>query len=100
MHRPQIVIGASRPRREKMPGFEGGRPMNFKLNPLGPILGAEVTGLDLSQPLDAGTKKALHDAWVKHAVLVIRGQKLAPVQFARAAGIFGELLDQQIKKYM
>jgi taurine dioxygenase len=36
---------------------------------------------------------------VKHAVLVIRGQKLNPQQFAAAAGIFGELLEQQIKKY-
>ena len=32
-------------------------------------------------------------------MLVIRGQQLTPGQFADAAGIFGELLEQQIKKY-
>jgi taurine dioxygenase len=71
----------------------------FTLKPLAAPLGAEVTGIDLAQPVDAATRKALHDAWVKHAVLVIRGQKLTPQQFAAAAGIFGELLEQQIKKY-
>ena len=46
----------------------------FVLKPLPAPLGAEVTGIDLSRPVDAATRKALHDAWVKHAVLVIRGQ--------------------------
>lgn len=71
----------------------------FTLRPLPAPLGAEVTGIDLSAPVDAATRKALHDAWVKHAVLVIRGQKLDPDQFAAAAAIFGELLEQQVKKY-
>jgi taurine dioxygenase len=71
----------------------------FTLKPLPAPLGAEVTGIDLSKPQNAATRKALHDAWVKHAVLVIRGQKLAPAQFAEAAAVFGELLEQQIKKY-
>lgn len=69
------------------------------IKPLAAPLGAEVTGIDLSRPVDAATRKALHDAWVKHAVLVIRGQKLTPAQFADAAAIFGELLEQQVKKY-
>ncbi len=71
----------------------------FTLKPMPAPLGAEVTGIDLSRPLLPGTRKALHDAWVKHAVLVIRGQKLTPEQFAQAAGIFGELLEQQVKKF-
>ena len=71
----------------------------FTLKPFAAPLGAEVTGIDLSRPVDAATRKVLHDAWVKHAVLVIRGQKLTPAQFADAAAIFGELLEQQIKKY-
>ena len=69
----------------------------FTLKPLPAPLGAEITGIDLSKPIDGGTRKALHDAWVKHAVLVIRGQKLSPEQFAQAAGIFGELLEQQVE---
>jgi len=71
----------------------------FALNPLPAPLGAEITGIDLSRPLDAGTRRALHDAWVKHAVLVIRGQRFEPAQFAGAAGIFGDLLEQQVKKF-
>jgi taurine dioxygenase len=71
----------------------------FTLRPLPAALGVEVTGIDLSRPVDTPTRKSLYDAWVKHAVLVVRGQKLTPGQFADAAGIFGELLEQQIKKY-
>jgi taurine dioxygenase len=71
----------------------------FTLKPLPAPLGAEITGIDLSKPIDDSTRNALHDAWVKHAVLVIRGQKLTPAQFAQAAGIFGELLEQQVKKF-
>ena len=73
--------------------------MSFESRPLTAILGAEVTGIDLSRPADAATRKALHDAWVEHAVLVIRNQKLTPPQFAEAAGIFGEILEQQLKKF-
>jgi len=73
--------------------------MQFALKPLPGPLGAEVAGVDLSGPVDAATRGALHDAWVRHAVLVVRGQKLTPDQFAEAAGIFGELLEQQIRKY-
>ena len=73
--------------------------MSFESRPLTAILGAEVTGIDLSRPVDAKTRKALHDAWVEHAVLVIRNQKLTPPQFAEAAGIFGEILEQQLKKF-
>ena len=72
---------------------------SYDIRPLGK-LGAEVVGVDLSQPLDASTKRALHDAWIKHAVLVIRDQKLTPPQFADAARIFGDILDQQLKKFM
>jgi taurine dioxygenase len=71
----------------------------FNLTPLAAPLGAEVTGIDLSRPLDAGTRQDLRDAWVKYAVLVIRGQNLDPAKFAEAAAIFGELLEQQVKKF-
>jgi len=73
--------------------------MTFTLKPLTPILGAEITGIDLAQPLDEPTRRALHDAWIKHAVLVIRDQKLSPAQFAAAARIFGDILEQQLKQF-
>lgn len=73
--------------------------MQFTLKPLTPILGAEVTGIDLAQPIDQETRRALHDAWISHAVLVIRDQNLTPPQFAEAARIFGDILEQQLKKF-
>ncbi len=73
--------------------------MALQITPLSDRLGAEVTGIDLAQPLDADTRRRLYDAWIEHAVLVIRDQKLQPPQFAAAARIFGELLEQQLKKF-
>jgi taurine dioxygenase len=62
---------------------------------LSPVLGAEVTGLDLSRPLGDNAFKDLHQAWLDHhGLLVVRGQKLQPeaqVAFARRFGpLFGE----------
>lgn len=73
--------------------------MKLTVKPLTNVLGAEVTGLDLSKPLDPEARRALHDAWIRHAVLVIRDQKLTPPQFADAARIFGAILEQQLKQF-
>jgi len=73
--------------------------MSFQLRRLTSTLGAEITGIDLSGPVDAATRRALHDAWIEHAVLVIRDQKLTPSQFQAAAEIFGDVLEQQLKKF-
>jgi len=37
---------------------------SFEVKPLSPSIGAEVTGLDLSVPLDPGTIAALREAWL------------------------------------
>ena len=73
--------------------------MTLKIGRLSSTLGAEVTGVDLSKPVDAATRQALHDAWIEHAVLVIRDQELTPPQFQAAAELFGEVLEQQLKKF-
>jgi len=73
--------------------------MTLKIERLSSTLGAEVTGVDLSKPVDAATRQALHDAWIEHAVLVIRDQELSPPQFQAAAELFGEVLEQQLKKF-
>ncbi len=57
---------------------------------IGPV-GAEISGVDLSQPLSAGIKDELHAAWLRHRVLFFRQQDLAPKQLARFAANFGEL---------
>lgn len=73
--------------------------MAMKIEPLKAGLGAEVTGVDLSQPLDKETHRKLYDTWIQYAVLVIRDQKLNPPQFAQAARLFGDLMQQQLAKF-
>ena len=64
------------------------------------VLGAEISGLDLTQPVDADTSAELNALFSQHAVLVFRDQPLTPPQFMQAAEIFGRLMDQQIKKFV
>jgi taurine dioxygenase len=73
--------------------------MPLTVKPLTRTIGAEVTGVDLAKPLDEPTRKALYDAWIEHAVLVIRDQHLEPPQFAAAARLFGDIMEQQVKKF-
>ena len=74
--------------------------MDFKLNVLTDYVGAEVTGIDLTLAVSPETKAALNAAWVKHGVLVFRDQKMTPPQFAKAAELFGDIMQQQLKKFL
>ena len=49
----------------------------MQIRPLHPLFAAEVTGLDLAVPPPAALLEALHDAFLDHAVLLIRGQGLS-----------------------
>jgi alpha-ketoglutarate-dependent taurine dioxygenase len=56
-----------------------------------PLIGAEVGGLDLAEPLDPQTFDALHALWMRHQVLIFPGQSItdeAHIEFGRR---FGEL---------
>src|SRR6516225_4189980 len=44
------------------------------IRPLGPIIGAEVHGISLHEPLADDTVAVLHDALIKHLVLFFRDQ--------------------------
>ncbi|MFH8766319.1 TauD/TfdA dioxygenase family protein [Streptomyces althioticus] len=59
--------------------------------PITPLLGAEVTGLDLSLELTPQQEKELKHAFQAHHVLVFRDQDITPEQHKRFARIFGEL---------
>jgi taurine dioxygenase len=54
-------------------------------------LGAEIAGVDLSQPLDDDTFAAVADAFFEHQVVVFRGQQLTPAQQIAFTRRFGEL---------
>jgi taurine dioxygenase len=73
--------------------------MKFELKPISTNLGVEISGLDLSKPVDAQTQKQLYDLWLHYAVMVVRNQKLEPPQFASAAQLFGDILQQQVVKF-
>jgi taurine dioxygenase len=61
------------------------------ITPTGASLAADVSGVDLSQPLDAATFKTIEDAWHRHLVLRFRGQNLDDPRFLEFARKFGEL---------
>src|SRR5580765_5453707 len=48
----------------------------IEVKPLTLHIGAEIAGIDLSQPLPAGSRKAVSDALLKWKVVFFRGQQL------------------------
>ncbi len=63
----------------------------FEIRPLSDLIAAEVIGLDLSQPLDAETRQAVYDAFVRYQVLVFRHQHLTKAQQIAFSEQFGTL---------
>ena len=63
-------------------------------------IGAEVTGIDLREPIDAETRQRLNAAAAEHVALVIRDQKLDAAQYHAAAQHFGELMEDQNRRYL
>ena len=63
-------------------------------------IGAEVTGIDLREPIDAETQQRLYDALVDNVALVIRGQDFTAGQYQAAAERFGDLMEDQNRLYL
>ena len=63
-------------------------------------IGAEVSGIDLRAPIDEATRQRLYDALVDNIALVIRGQDLTAAQFQAAGELFGELMEDQNRRYL
>ena len=63
----------------------------FAVRPFDAPLGAEVLGLDLSQPVGNRAFLRVHDAHLKHHVLVFRDQNLTPQQQIDFSRLFGKL---------
>ena len=61
------------------------------IKPLSPACGAELGGIDLTQPLAEHEVRAIKEAWNKHIVLVFRGQTLSQDEQLRFASYFGDL---------
>ncbi|HET7866322.1 MAG TPA: taurine dioxygenase [Burkholderiaceae bacterium] len=61
------------------------------LQPLGPALGALVSGIDLTRPLQEPQREALHAALLRHHVLFFEQQPVTPQQQRDLAARFGAL---------
>jgi taurine dioxygenase len=64
---------------------------SIEVRSLSPAGGAEIIGVDFTQPCDAATAQAIRDAWHEHLVLIVRGQDLAAEDQTRFCQIFGAL---------
>lgn len=64
---------------------------DFEIRPLDAALGAEVTGLDLSQPLADADFARIHRAHLDHHLVVFRNQRITPAQQIAFSRRFGPL---------
>lgn len=72
---------------------------DFDIRPLGGAFGAEVLGLDLSQPLHDDDFARVHAAHLAHHVVVFRGQRITPAQQVAFSRRFGPLQIHVQKKF-
>ena len=60
------------------------------VTPLHPLIGARVKGVDFRKPISETDAEALHDAWMKHLVLVFPNQPVTDAEHVAATRVFGE----------
>ncbi len=69
--------------------------MSITVTPMSNACGAEISGIDLRDPIDAATVKAIEDAFHEHVVLVFRGQDITEDEQMAFANAFGGLGDRK-----
>jgi taurine dioxygenase len=65
--------------------------MTIQVQAVGPAIGAQVSGIDLSQPISDAERETLLHALVKHHVLFFENQPITPTQQRDLAARFGQL---------
>lgn len=63
----------------------------LRATPLSPFLGAEISGLDLSEPVSEAERQAFLDLFYRHQVVAVRNGGMPPEQLVAFARLFGEL---------
>lgn len=66
---------------------------SLSIEPVSPTIGAEISGVDISQPLDPGVVAAIRDALNVHHVVFFRDQSPTPAQQADFARRFGTVTE-------
>lgn len=61
----------------------------IQVTPIAGAMGAEIGGVDLSQPVDDATFAEIHRAWLDNNVIFFRDQDLTPQQYLRFAKMWG-----------
>ena len=61
------------------------------VSPLSPLIGAEIKGVDLSQPLGNQAFQEIHDALLEHQVIFFRDQEMTLEEHKAFGRRFGEL---------
>src|SRR5690606_27971009 len=69
-HAASLLQSPSRPRNA------GGPAVTIAIEPLHPLFGAEIKGVDIAAGLDAATFAVIRGAFEEHSVLLFRGQKV------------------------
>jgi taurine dioxygenase len=62
----------------------------IEIEPLSPVVGAAIRGVDWREPVDARIAEAVRGAFTRYSMLCFPGQKLTPEQQLRFANIFGK----------
>lgn len=61
------------------------------VTPITKHIGADIAGIDLTQPISDAQFAQIHDAWMQHQVLRFRGQNMTKEQLQTFSRRFGEL---------
>ena len=75
-------------------GIKGSQ--SITVSKLHPVIGAQITGVDLSQNLDDETIGQIKQAWYDHTVLLFRDQDISEDDQLRFAGYFGTVAERVI----
>ncbi len=90
-------------RQERLFGFEVVAALRdnsiMKVNKIGDAMGAEITGIDLSKPLDVADVQTVLGAFHDNQVIAIRDQNLTPGQLITFSRHLGPLEDQLNARY-
>jgi len=71
--------------------------MALSIEPLTSAIGAEIRGIDLTEPLDGETVAGVEGALLEHLVLVFRDQAISEDQHIAFARCFGEIQPPPLK---
>ena len=62
----------------------------MNITPISPSVGAIISDIDLAEGINVEEASKIRDIWLKHKVVVFRGQKLNPNRQIQVARAFGE----------